>query len=233
MTNSLVTTLKEEHYGHKLIYVRFSNEEFVFRTLSKKEYKQITSMASDDYEVEEMVCDLSCVYPEDISFSNFPYAGFPSVVAKQVIEVSGFNNIKTILSEYHKQKEVNTLEENAMLLIKSFIPEYTFEEMEEWTWERLMKAAARAEKIANLKGYDYHLKDHSDEVIEEYNNLNSDNKEFIQDLYQNGVDPMVYFKDEFVFKNEIVDFPLIGGSHWDDEVILDAIRKQSKTKNIK
>lgn len=30
---------KEEYSGHKLIYVRFSNNDFLFRTLSLKEYE--------------------------------------------------------------------------------------------------------------------------------------------------------------------------------------------------
>ena len=63
--------------------------------------------------------------------------------------------------------------------------------------------------------------------------INSDNKEFIKELESNGIDPMLYFQDEIkhTFKKEIVDFPLIGGTHWNDEVILGVIREQIRKKN--
>ena len=41
ITEDTMMYLKEKYNGHKIIYVRFSNEEFIFRTLSKKEYKVI------------------------------------------------------------------------------------------------------------------------------------------------------------------------------------------------
>ena len=41
ITEDTIMYLKEKYNGHKIIYVRFSNEEFIFRTLSKKEYKYI------------------------------------------------------------------------------------------------------------------------------------------------------------------------------------------------
>lgn len=36
ITEDTIMYLKEKYNGHKIIYVRFSNEEFIFRTLSKK-----------------------------------------------------------------------------------------------------------------------------------------------------------------------------------------------------
>jgi hypothetical protein len=120
-----------------------------------------------------------------------------------------------------------------MDMIKAFIPEYTYEEMEEWSWERLMKTTARAESVAKLKGFDYSLTDKTDEIIQEMDNVSSDNKEFIKELNNKGIDPMTYFSNELIFKKEILDFPLIGGSHWDNEVILNAIRKQIKEKNTR
>ncbi len=34
ITQDTIMYLKEKYNGHKIIYVRFSNEEFLFRTLS-------------------------------------------------------------------------------------------------------------------------------------------------------------------------------------------------------
>ena len=43
---------------------------------------------------------------------------------------------------------------------------------------------------------------------------------------------MYYFAEEIErsFKRDILDFPLIGGTHWNDEVVLSVIRKQIKNK---
>ena len=137
------------------------------------------------------------------------------------------------MNEYKQIKEYNNLEIQCMDLIKAFIPEYTYEEMEEWTWEKLMYMTVRAEKVAALKGFDWHIQDQSEEYINEMNKISSDNKDFIEELQKNGIDPMYYFAEELqlTFKHKILDFPLIGGTHWNDEVILNVIREQIRKKN--
>lgn len=224
---------KEVNNGHKIIYVRFSDSEFVFKTLTRKEYKFIKQMATSQYDFEDMICNASCVYPEDYDFEISPYAGISPSVAPIIEELSGFTDINTIVNYYHEAKNTTNLEQQCMDMIKAFIPEYTYEEMEEWTWERLMTTTARAEKVAKLKGFDYELNDRTQEMTEDFNKMNSDSKEFVDELNKQGIDPMFYFKDELNFKHEVVDFPLIGGSHWNNEVILNAIRQQIKKKNIR
>lgn len=119
-----------------------------------------------------------------------------------------------------------------MDMIKAFIPEYTYEEMKDWTWQQLMETTARAERIAKLKGFDYHLNDKTKDMEEEYNQMNSNNPEFIKNLYQHGIDPMFHFKSELKLENDIIDFPLIIGTSYDNEVILDAVRQQIAKKKI-
>jgi hypothetical protein len=224
---------KEANNGHKIIYVRFSNDEFIFRTLTRKEYKFIKQLSTNQENCEDMICDAACLYPEDFDFEQCPFAGLNPYVSEIIEELSGFTDIKTITGFYHEAKGTTNLEIQCMDMIKAFIPEYTYEEMEEWSWERLMKTTARAESVAKLKGFDYSLTDKTDEIIQEMDNVSSDNKEFIKELNNKGIDPMTYFSNELIFKKEILDFPLIGGSHWDNEVILNAIRKQIKEKNTR
>ena len=102
--------------------------------------------------------------------------------------------------------------------------------MQEWTWQKLMTITARAEKIAKLKGFDYSLNDRTKEMEEEYNKMNSNNKEFVDNLYKNGIDPMVHYKDELKFTNDIIDYPFIVGSNFNNEEILNAVKKQIKNK---
>lgn len=232
---TLLNYYKDLYSGHKIIYVRFLDTDFIFRTLTRKEYKYILQSQPSKMDIEDAICNTTCIYPEEYDFDTCGFAGLNEYVSDLLVELSGFKDIQFILNEYHQAKEMNNLEIQCMDLIKAFIPEYTYEEMEDWTWEKLMKMTARAEAIAQLKGFDWHLQDQTEEYIEEMNKMSSDNKEFIKELRDNGIDPMYYFSEELEsnFKREILDFPLIGGIHWNDEVVLSVIRKQIREKNIR
>ena len=230
---NLLAHYKDLYSGHKILYVRFLNTEFIFRTLTRKEYKYIVQSGMSKYDIDDAICNTACLYPENYNFNICGYAGISEYVAETLKDLSNFNSVQSILNEYYQYKEIVTLETQCMDLIKAFIPEYTYEEMEEWTWEKLMKMTVRAENVASLKGFDWSLKDESEQFDEQMSRIDPNNKEFIKELEQNGVDPMLYFEDELkhTFKNEVVDFPLIGGTHWNDEEVLNVIRKQITKKN--
>ena len=229
---TLLNYYKDLYNGHKIIYVRFLNTDFIFRTLTRKEYKYIIKSCSDRMDMEDAICNTCCIYPEEYDFETCGFAGLNERIANVIEEASNLTNIQSVLNEYRRIKEYANLEIQCMDLIKAFIPEYTYEEMEEWTWEKLMYMTVRAEKVAELKGFDWHIQDQTEEYIDEMSKINSDNKEFIQELQSNGIDPMYYFAEEIErsFKRDILDFPLIGGTHWNDEVVLSVIRKQIKNK---
>lgn len=230
ITEDTIMYLKEKYNGHKIIYVRFSNDEFIFRTLSKKEYKYIKSISETEQDLHDNICNISCLYPEEFDFNYCYYAGLSDYVSNIIEEESGFTNIDKIMECYYNAKNNITLEEQCMDMIKAFIPEYTYEEMKDWTWQQLMETTARAERIAKLKGFDYKLNDKSKDMEEEYNQMNSNNPDFIKNLYEHGIDPMFHFKSELKLENDILDFPLILGTSYNDEVILDAVRKQITKK---
>ena len=225
---NLLAHYKDLYSGHKILYVRFLDNDFIFRSLTRKEYKYLLQSGLSQMDMEDSICNTACLYPEDYDFTVCGFAGLNEYVANIIKDISDFSDIRSILNEYHKYKEMDNLETQCMDLIKAFIPEYTYEEMEEWTWEKLMQVTVRAEKVAALKGFDWSLKDESEQYIEDMQSINSDNKEFLQELETNGIDPMFYFEDEIkhTFKKEVLDFPLIGGSHWNDEVVLSVIREQ-------
>ena len=232
ITEDTIMYLKEKYNGHKIIYVRFSNEEFIFRTLSKKEYKYIKSISETEYDLHDNICNAGCLYPEDFDFNYSYFAGMADYLADIIEKESGFTDIDKIMECYYNAKNNVTLEEQCMDMIKAFIPEYTYEEMKDWTWQQLMETTARAERIAKLKGFDYHLNDKTKDMEEEYDKMNSNNPEFIKNLYQHGIDPMFHFKSELKLENDIIDFPLIIGTSYDNEVILDAVRQQIAKKKI-
>jgi hypothetical protein len=230
---TLLNYYKDLYSGHKIIYVRFLDTDFIFRTLTRKEYKYIMQSESNQMDIEDSICNTCCIYPEDYEFKTCGFAGLNEYAADVIETVSGLRDIQHPLNEYRQIKEFSNLEIQCMDLIKAFIPEYTYEEMEEWTWSKLMYMTVRAEKVAELKGFDWHIQDMSEEYLEEMSKINSDNKEFLKELREAGIDPMYYFSDELQhsFKREILDFPLIGGVHWDNEEVLNVIRKQIAKKN--
>ena len=225
---NLLAHYKDLYSGHKILYVRFLDNDFIFRSLTRKEYKYLLQSGLSQMDMEDSICNTACLYPEDYDFTVCGFAGLNEYVANIIKDISDFSDIRSILNEYYKYKEIDNLETQCMDLIKAFIPEYTYEEMEEWTWEKLMQITVRAEKVAALRGFEWSLKDESEQYIEEMQNINSENKEFLKELETNGIDPMFYFEDEIkhTFKKEVLDFPLIGGSHWNDEVVLSVIREQ-------
>lgn len=232
---SLLNYFKDLYSGHKIIYVRFSDMDFIFRTLTRKEYKYIMASNSNRMDTEDAICSTACLFPEEYDFMESGFAGISSYVAPIIEEHSGVVNIQVVLDEYRKIKEYSTLETQCMDLIKAFIPEYTYEQMEEWTWQKLMEMTVRAEKVAALKGFDWHIEDKTDEYMEAMNGISMDNPEFVKELQDNGIDPMLYFSDELqemhLGRKEVLDFPLIGGVHWNNEEILNVIRKQIAKKN--
>ena len=232
MELGLINYYKNLYDGYKIIYIRFLDDEFLFRTLSRKEYKYIYSSAENKYDIDERICQTCCLMPEDYDFTSCA-AGLPEHFSNAIQEHSGLNDVKKILSYCETERNTVTLEKQAMDLIKAFIPEYTYEEMEDWTWEKLMTYTAKAERIAKYKGFDWHLVDQSDDYIQNLESMNSDNTEFVNGLYEQGIDPMMYFKDEIEqeikTKRDIIDFPLITKGRWNDEGVLNVVRQQSRT----
>jgi len=224
---------KEAHEGHKVIYVLFQNKEFVFRTLTRKEYRDITNLTQDDHDMEDAICQAAILEPADIDFENYPLAGVSAYACPMIVEASNFTSLGSVLDAYEKGKrKTKQFDQECMAVVKAAMPEYSYEQMEDWTWDRLMLAVARAERILNLKGHNIQLTTNQQEVEEYAENSGSDNKAFVDELRANGMDPMIYFKDEFNQKKDFMDFPLIGGVHWQNEGVMNAIRTQmGKAKN--
>lgn len=224
---------KEQYNGHKVIYVRFSNKDFVFRTLTVREYEMIIKIYNDSFKQETAICNMACIYPEEYEFSECEFGVLPSIVAGYIKELSSFNSPKSIFNEYYNAKAASNLYQQCMDLIKAFIGDYTYEEMEDWTWQKLMDMTVRAENIAKLQGYDYHIQE--DENMEQNATKptihNSDN---VDNLLKHKINPLIFFKEELEkeiqARNNMVNIPFIIGIKWNNKELLNAFREQ-KAKN--
>lgn len=79
---------------HGDIYLtEFDQEVFVWRTLKRKEYKEIMKVqGADNFYKEERICDKVMLYPENYNFMEMGRgkAGIPTLVSELVMEKSGF-----------------------------------------------------------------------------------------------------------------------------------------------
>ena len=219
---------KEEYSGHKVIYVRFSDEDFIFRSLTVKEYELILKLYSDNYKQETAICNMGCLYPEGYEFAECEFGVFPSVIAGYLKKLSAVDSPSDIFDEYDKAKLSSNLYQQCMDLIKAFIGDYTYEEMEDWTWQKLMDMTVRAENIAKLQGYDYHI-ERNEEVIENIK-PSIHNEEDVQNILNKKINPLIFFKDEIEqnekINNIMVDTPFIIGVSWNNKELMDGFRNQ-------
>jgi hypothetical protein len=216
--------IKENNDGHKLLYVRFSDEEFVFRSLSLKEYEIVLRLYNNKFKQETGVCNLSVVYPEDYEFQNCPYGYLPTVMSEYILKISDLSDTDDIKYLYYSLKNNYNLFLNCLDLIKAFIDDYTYEEMEEWTWQQVLEMVVRAENIAKFRGFDYHLD------FDLINNEPIPKDETIKNILENKGNPIIYYKDEIEAELEeernIIKQPFIIGQNWNNKEVLDGFRKK-------
>ena len=223
--------LKENYYGHKLLYVRFSDEEFVFRSLSLKDYEIILRLYNDKFKQETGICNLAVVYPEEYEFQECPYGYLPTIVSEYILKISDLLDNKDIENLYNITKNNYNLFLNCLDLIKAFINDYTYEEMEEWTWQQVINMVVRAEAVARFKGFDYRID------FTAVNNEPIPKDEIVKNILENRGNPIIYFKEDIM--NDIdedknmIKQPFIVGQNWNNKEVLDGFRKTKIKKRWK
>lgn len=79
---------------YKEIYAtEFDEDIFIWRTLSRKEYKDIFKIQqADAFYREERICEKCILWPESYNFIAMSggKAGIPSLLAEQIMDKSGF-----------------------------------------------------------------------------------------------------------------------------------------------
>lgn len=66
VTIALLNYFKDLYNGHKIIYVRYRGSDFVFRSLSRKEYKYIMAQNSDRMDIEDALCNTACIFQKSM-----------------------------------------------------------------------------------------------------------------------------------------------------------------------
>ena len=233
VTYEQLYAMKEEYPFHKIIYVEFQGTEFVLRSLNREEYNQIVSIVRNDKDLEDVIAQTALIFPEDFEMATCPFAGIPQTLANLVTEASDVTDINVLVNLLKdSQVVVDRFDYQCLTLIKAAMPEESFEEMQKWTWEKIMFYTALAQKILNYSlppDAKIDLIDRRDEVMKEIEQKKEqtpgEEKEFILELRKKGIDPMFYFNDTGTIRKNLIEDPLLGGRYWNDEGVLNEIRK--------
>ena len=135
------------------------SQVFVYRTLSRKEYKDVLGdQRFNDFEKEEIICDTCLLYPspDSIDWDKMD-AGIPTELMKQIRKNSyldGKESRKNLLEFY--RSEMYDLDNQIVCIINEAFPQFDIEEIEDWDVDKMMKYLTRAEwKLVNLRGLNY------------------------------------------------------------------------------
>lgn len=130
---------------------------FTYRALSFSEFEQIKETIPENEEREEAVCRLAILDPQIEDWSEEIYGVVPQLLARQILESScltqeSANEVRLYRAQ-QKAKVNGTIEEQVACLIKEAFPEFSLEEILNWSIKKMCWYEARARWIMqNLKG---------------------------------------------------------------------------------
>lgn len=138
---------KEKYWN--LYYIEIGEEEFLFRELSRHEYRVGMRLYSDDeVALEDYICKTCTLDPADFNFDNCP-AGIPTELANTILFESGFQEDTGRMDEYITtfRQEMNSPDNMITCMIKEAFPDLSFEEIDSWPMQKTIWYFARAEFI--------------------------------------------------------------------------------------
>ncbi|AOQ24715.1 hypothetical protein MTAT_20600 [Moorella thermoacetica] len=145
-----------KQYG-RLEYSEIAGQEFIWRLLTRGEYKRLVAAEMEPADKEELVCQTCVLFPQDYDFSSC-LAGIPTTLAREILEKSGFpyngepNPLgKKMLDTF--RAEMDVIDNQIDCVIVEAFPRLTLEEVADWSLEKTMYYLSRAEWILHhLRG---------------------------------------------------------------------------------
>lgn len=221
--------IKENNNNEDLLYLSILGQDYVFKMISPYEYRHVMMLADNQEDLEDMICQLCIVYPEDFSIDN-ALASVPKLVFKEILRCSGISDMNYIMDKMlEKKSENNYFFIQCQNIVKAAFPEYSYDDIKQWTWNKLIEYAVRAEAVINMRNSgNLELQDTRENIenTEEKNSATEDYKNVGHILRMQGIDPILQYGKSLVTKNDIMDYPLLGGLYWNEDGVLNEIRKQ-------
>lgn len=209
--------------------------EYIWRTLTQKEHSEISEFAKDETDAFERVCQTAVLYPLT-DFGSRGLAYIPEALAPSILNESGYGEIRkeqVLLNTFRNQINGN-FEKQAEILINYAFPYITFEEMENWTKEKLLKYLARAEwnlvkiqqKTHLVLMTEEEIREREAEAQEEIEEAQGVEKEefnllkLANELRKQGQDPMFVLRHLYKKpKPPYFEPPAIGGENQTDTML--------------
>ncbi len=158
---------------HEHIYsIEIDDVTFVYRMLNREEYGLILEMNPDDDRMEEIVCEVACLYPEGFNFRSSE--GFATVLSQAIMEQSGLTQGQAQQMLQLFREDIMTEESQIDCVIKEAFPEFVLEDIARWTVPKTMFYLSRAEWVIHvLRGGPrlYPYTPEEQKAIDEYNKL--------------------------------------------------------------
>lgn len=208
------------------------DDVFIFRQLTRKEHRKLAFSGISQQELDEEVCRITVLFPENYDFSGRGSAGLPQTLAPQIVMASGYAHPSQQAEKLMMYKaEMEQFEFQAEAYI-SYIFKIPMEEMEDWTQDKLMKYLARAEWVnRELRGplgggnerFNLIKQEEQEGPQEEPPTLQEIGKE----MREVGLDPMMELASEIRRKPPYAELPIIGGTKLlENEGVLGRVREQ-------
>lgn len=139
----------KKQYGNVFV-ANISGKLFVFRSLTRKEFKEIYhDDRIKDTDKEEEFCRIATLYPDDYDFETCP-AGIPTVLADAILDNSLLKmngKAQSVLDGF--RDEMKQYENQISVIITEAFPSLTLEEVESWPLEKILYHLSRAEFVLN------------------------------------------------------------------------------------
>lgn len=190
--------------------------QFIWRPLTRREFRLITLRAPDRRTLEDLVCNTVVLEPEGLDFGQMP-AGLAKNLAPTVLEESGFGDTTAIWEKFEgSRKHLEQFEAQAEATIRAAFPGISFNEMEGWSTAELLFRLAQAEWVLrNIYGLPVSFDKQPD----------PEQKTPAQ-LREAGTDPMTTV-DLPSFRPPYIERPIIGGTkQWTEEAVYGAVQQQ-------
>lgn len=135
---------RDEYYS---IYLSVVNDiEFVWRGLSRAEYRKAMEYYDDDFLRAEYVCRLCVLDPVVEDWEAEIPAGIPETITQHILVESGFAEGSTKIKDLQHihDQEMTRFENQVSCIIKEAFNEFSLEEIDNWPLEKTMWHYSRA-----------------------------------------------------------------------------------------
>lgn len=159
-THEEILEWKNEYF--EIFHTEVQEQKFIYRPLSYLEYRYIIDQFEDNQDREELVCQLSVLWPEypDEYWEEEAGGPIPFILAKEILDNSYLTGEKEAeVKRFRIQEELKVTEsvqEQIACLIKEAFPNFSLEEIMGWGIRKAIWYEARARFIlTNIRGIQF------------------------------------------------------------------------------